>query len=52
MKNRRECLREYGSDYGIQQKVDAGELFRVGKAVYSEDSRSCFQISQCGCYHA
>jgi len=37
MMNRAECIREYGSDYRIQQKIDAGELFRVGKAVYSED---------------
>ena len=36
MKNRAECLAEYGSDYMIQRKVDTGELFRVGKAVYSE----------------
>ncbi len=37
MKSRTECLAEYGSDYRIRQKVDSGELFRVGKAVYSED---------------
>ena len=37
MKSRAECLAEYGSDYMIQQKVDSGELFRVGKAVYSEN---------------
>ena len=37
MRSRAECLTEYGSDYMIQQKVDAGELFRVGKAVYSEE---------------
>ena len=37
MRSRAECLSEYGSDYMIQQKVDAGELFRVGKAVYSEE---------------
>ena len=36
MKSRAECLAEYGSDYKIQQKVDAGELFKVGKAVYSD----------------
>ena len=36
MKNRAECLAEYGSDYLIQQQIDAGKLFRVGKAVYSE----------------
>ena len=37
MKSRAECLTEYGSDYMIQQKVNAGELFKVGKAVYSEE---------------
>ncbi len=37
MKSRAECLAEYGSDYMIQQKVDKGELFKVGKAVYSEE---------------
>ncbi len=37
MKNRAECLKEYGSDYMIQKKIDAGELFKVGKGIYSED---------------
>lgn len=37
MKTRSECLKKYGSDYMIRQKVEAGELFRVGKAVYSEE---------------
>ena len=37
MKSRAECLAEYGSDYMIQQKVNAGELFKVGKAIYSEE---------------
>lgn len=37
MKSRAECLDEYGSDYKIQQKVNSGELFKVGKAIYSED---------------
>lgn len=37
MKTREECLSEYGSDYKIQQMVDAGKLFRVGKALYSEE---------------
>ena len=32
MKSRAECLTEYGSDYMIRQKVNAGELFKVGKA--------------------
>ena len=37
MKSRTDCLNEYGSDYMIQQKVDTGELFKVGKGIYSED---------------
>ena len=36
MKSRSECLREYGSDYFIRQKVSAGELFRIDKGIYSE----------------
>ena len=36
MKKRAECLEEYGSDYKIQQKVKAGELFKVGRGLYSE----------------
>ncbi|MBR2660407.1 MAG: hypothetical protein IKE15_03295 [Clostridia bacterium] len=36
MKSRSECLREYGSDYYIRQKVHAGELFRIDKGIYSE----------------
>lgn len=40
MKSRADCLKEYGSDYLIQQKVKSGELFRVGKALYS-DERAC-----------
>lgn len=37
MKSRTECLAEYGSDYVIRQKVERGELFRVGKAIYSKE---------------
>lgn len=37
MKSQTECLAEYGSDYMIQQKVNSGELFKIGKAVYSEE---------------
>ena len=36
MLSRAECIREYGSDYFIQQKIDAGELFRVDKGIYSK----------------
>ena len=37
MMNRRECLEEFGSDYMIRQQVKHGDLFRVGKAVYSRE---------------
>ena len=36
MKSRSECLQQYGSDYMIRKKVKEGELYEVGKAVYSE----------------
>ena len=36
MKTRTECLKEYGSDYYIEKKVEEGKLFKVGKAIYSE----------------
>ncbi|MBR1759109.1 MAG: hypothetical protein IJ744_10360 [Lachnospiraceae bacterium] len=39
MKSRTDCLTEYGSDYMIRQKVIAGELFQVGKAVYSDTAQ-------------
>lgn len=35
MMTRKECLRDYGSDYFIQKKVDSGELFRIDKGIYS-----------------
>lgn len=35
MLSREQCLQVYGSDYYIQKKVDAGELFRLDKGVYS-----------------
>lgn len=35
--NRKECLAEYGSDYLIRKKVEEGELFCIGKAVYSKE---------------
>ena len=37
IKSRAECLKQYGSDYMIQQKVKSGELYEVGKAIYSEE---------------
>ena len=36
MKTRAECLAEYGSDYLIEKKIEKGELFKVGKGIYSE----------------
>ena len=36
MKTRAECLKEYGSDYFINQMVAEGKLFRVDKGIFSE----------------
>ena len=33
MKTRAECLKEYGSDYFIEKKIEEGELFKVGKGI-------------------
>lgn len=38
LKTRKECLQEYGSDYYIQQKIDAGELCRLEKGIFAEDA--------------
>ena len=37
MKKRSECLNVYGSDYMIKKQIQAGKLFKVGKATYSDD---------------
>lgn len=37
MMTRGECVEQFGSDYQIRQKVDVGELFKVGKGVYSDN---------------
>ncbi len=37
MKSREDCLKKYGSDYMISQKIEAGVLFKVGKGIYSTD---------------
>ena len=37
MRNRSDCLKEYGSDYMIQQEVRDGKLFKVGRGIYSKD---------------
>lgn len=36
MKTRAECLEKYGSDYFIEKKIEEGQLFKVGKGIYSE----------------
>jgi len=36
MKSRAECLEKYGSDYFIEKKIEKGELFKIGKGIYSE----------------
>ena len=36
LKTRAECLKEYGSDYFINQMVAEGKLFRVDKGIFSE----------------
>jgi len=36
VKTRAECIKEYGSDYLINQMVNAGKLFRIDKGVFSE----------------
>lgn len=39
MKSRTDCLQEYGSDYFVQQQIDAGNLFRLEKGIYSEQEK-------------
>ena len=36
MKTRLECLEEYGSDYFIEKKIENGELYKLGKGIYSD----------------
>ncbi len=36
LKTRAECIKEYGSDYYINQLVDEGKLFRIEKGIFSE----------------
>lgn len=36
MKTRLECLAEYGSDYFIEKKIENGELYKLGKGIYSD----------------
>ena len=38
LKSRKDCLEQYGSDYFIQQKIDAGELYRLEKGIFAENS--------------
>ena len=35
MLSREQCLKEYGSDYYIQKKIESGELFRIDKGIYA-----------------
>lgn len=37
IKNRKECLKEYGSDYMIQKEIKKGKLYKVGNSLYSKD---------------
>ena len=34
--SRQECLSRYGSDYFIEQRIAAGDLFRLGNGVFAE----------------
>lgn len=34
---RTDCLREYGSDHLIRRKLAAGELYRLGRNIYTEN---------------
>ena len=36
MRTRAECLELYGSDYFIGKKIKEGELYKVGKGIYSD----------------
>ena len=36
LKTRTECLKEYGSDYFINQLIAEGKLFRIEKGIFSE----------------
>ncbi len=36
MKSRAECVKEYGSDYYVNQQIKTGKLFRIEKGIYSE----------------
>ena len=38
LKTRKECLDQYGSDYYIQQKIHAGELYRIEKGIFAEEA--------------
>jgi hypothetical protein len=36
MMSRAECLKEYGSDYLIDKKIEKGELYKITKGIYSK----------------
>ena len=37
MLSRADCLKKYGSDYMIEKMIEKGELYKVGKEIYSEE---------------
>ena len=37
LKTRSECIKEYGSDYFINQLINEGKLFRIEKGIFSEN---------------
>lgn len=37
LKTREQCIKEYGSDYLINQKIAKGELYRIDRRVLSDD---------------
>lgn len=40
LKTRAECVKEYGSDYYINQLVEDGKLFRVEKGIFSDEKHT------------
>ena len=38
LKTRKDCLEQYGSDYFIRRKISTGDLHRIEKGVFAEES--------------
>ena len=38
MLTRADCLQRYGSDYFIQQRIHAGQLYRIEKGIFSDEA--------------